>query len=136
MTTIPPSPHVQFLTVSDHASKLQQVCAVIHKHFMKSDFILIAVPSPEAAAYLDQLLWKTPEESFLPHVVAHGPTQERVVITTASTNINKAKVLVNLLPTIHPEAHTFHLIYELLDLTSKEKEEVSRKKEAHYRQNA
>lgn len=130
--TTPPSPQVHFLTVTDNASKLQQLCTVVHKHFIKGESLLIAVPTQEAAAYLDQLLWKMSEESFVPHCVANGPTQERVTITTEATNVNQAKILLNLLSTIHPTTNDFEFIYELFDQTSPEKEELSKKKQAHY----
>jgi DNA polymerase-3 subunit chi len=132
MTTFSLSSNVRFLTVTDNASKLQQLCAVVNEHFAKGDSMLIAVPTPEAAAYLDQLLWKMPEESFMPHSICNNPTQDRVVITTAAGNINQAKILLNLLPSIHPNSQMFACIYELYDQTSPEKEELSRKKQAHY----
>ncbi|HEV8051477.1 MAG TPA: DNA polymerase III subunit chi [Parachlamydiaceae bacterium] len=124
---------VCFIRVTDNASKLQKLCAMIHDHFIKKDKVLIVVPSTEAAKYIDQLLWRMPEESFVPHAIASGATKEQIAITTNLTNLNSASVLVNLLSNIHPNPGPVDLIYELLDLTSKEKEEISRKKQDNYR---
>jgi DNA polymerase IIIc chi subunit len=127
-------PRVCFIRVGDNASKLNQICSLVHRHFLKNERILIPVPSQEAAAYIDQLLWKMPEESFLPHAIVNIPCQERIVITTTTlSNINQAAIIINLLPALHVNPAPAHCIYELLDLTSAEKEAASRKKEAAYR---
>lgn len=124
---------VFFIRVNDNLSKIQKICSLVHSHFVKKDKVLIVVPSNEAAIYLDQLLWKMPEESFVPHAIANGITKEQVAITTNLSNVNQASTLVNLLGNIHPNPGSVDMIYELLDLTSKEKEEVSRQKQAAYR---
>lgn len=121
-----------FLKVTDNASKLQKLCAIIHNHFIKNDKVLIVVSSNEAATYIDQLLWRMPEESFTPHAIIHASTKELVAITTSHLNINQAPVLVNLLTTLHPDPGPVDVIYELLDLTSSEKEIISRKKQIEY----
>lgn len=125
-------PCVRFLKVTDNASKLQKLRFAIESHFLKNDKILIAVPSTEAAAYIDQFLWKAPEESFLPHAIINFPTKERIAITTSNANVNQAPILINLLPTLHPNPAGVTLIYELLDLTSKEKEAISLQKQSAY----
>jgi DNA polymerase-3 subunit chi len=131
--TISKLTQIVFIRVSDNIAKIQRLCSVVHDHFIKKDKILIVVPSNEAAIYLDKLLWKLPEESFTPHVLANVPTKEQVAITTATTNINQASVIINLLNSIHPNPGAVEVIYELLDLTSKEKEEASRQKQSAYR---
>ena len=123
-----------FLTVKDNPTKLQKICEIIGSHFVKKQRVLIAVPSNEAAAYIDQLLWKMPEEGFIPHAIHQNATQDYVVITTAPQNLNQAQVIVNLLPTQHPNPGSVDTIYELMDLTSRDKEETSRKKQATYQQ--
>lgn len=124
---------VCFIRVTDNASKLQKLCTVIHDHFVRKDRVLIVVPSVEVAKYIDQLLWRMPEESFVPHAIANGPSRELVAITTSLSNVNGASTLVNLLPNIHPNTGPVEVIYELLDMTSKEKEGISRGKQDAYR---
>jgi DNA polymerase IIIc chi subunit len=123
---------VCFMRAADNMSKLQKLYSVIHHHFVKNDKILVAVPSNEAALYIDQLLWKMPEESFLPHAIVNHPTKERIAITTSLLNVNQASILINLLGNLHPNTGTIGLIYEFLDLTSKDKEANSRQKQAAY----
>lgn len=123
---------VYFLRVTDNASKLYKLCTLIHAHFAKNDRMLIYVTTNEAALYLDQLLWKMPEESFMPHAIASSATKEPIVITTSAANINQATTLINLSPSIAQNFNSIHLIYELLDLTSKEKEAVSQTKKTLY----
>ena len=125
-------PRVCFLRVTDNSSKLQKLCALIHSHFVKHEKVFIVVPSNEAAVYIDQLLWRMPEESFVPHAIVNSSTKEQVAITTSRSNLNQATLLVNLAPGIHSNVASVNLIYELLDLTSAEKEAVSRKKQADY----
>lgn len=133
MTLLPKSIQVYFLHVADNAAKLKKLCAAVHSHFIKRDKILIFVPSSEAASYIDQLLWKMPEESFIPHAIANGPTKEQIAITTSLSNINQATTLINLTGAMHPNPGPADTIYELYDSTSKEKEELSRIKQNDYR---
>lgn len=121
-----------FVQVKDIDAKQQAICTLVHKHFRRSDSILITAPSKEAAIYIDQLLWRWPADSFIPHTITDTLTKERVVITTSKTNINQASILINLCPTIYEEIKNFHLAYELLDLTHPLKEQQSRKRHADY----
>lgn len=133
MTAASKLAHVCFLRVVDNTSKLQSLCSVVHRHYLMKKNTLIAVPSPEVAQYIDQLLWRMPEDSFIPHAIVQGTTREKIAITTSAANVNQASVLINLLPEIHSNPGPVSTIYELLDLTSKEKEAISRKKQDAYR---
>jgi len=42
---------------------------------------MILVPNIEAAQYVDSLLWKTPTDSFIPHVITQSTSSEWIVIT-------------------------------------------------------
>lgn len=128
----PPKPKIIFIQVKDNAAKLNKICATVQKHFELKESILITVPSAEAAVYIDQLLWRLPEESFLPHAVVHSPSQEMVAITTATANINQAKILLNLRSEAISFASEFLRIYELFDLTHFEKERLSLQRQAVY----
>lgn len=124
---------VFFLQVTDATSKLGSICNTTQKHFTNREPILIAVPSHEAALYIDQLLWRQPEESFIPHLIVNVPTKELVAITTTDINVNQARVLMNLRPEILPRLDDFDIIYDLLDLTHPAKEELSRKRLSAYK---
>ncbi|MEI8124140.1 MAG: DNA polymerase III subunit chi [Parachlamydiaceae bacterium] len=126
------TPTVYFMRVVDNDAKLNRLCEVVHKHFINTDRILISVPTPQAAAYVDQLLWKMPKESFTPHLIANAVTNERVAITTGMTNVNKANILVNLNTNVPSLINTVEIVYELFDLTSPEKEKASEARQAIY----
>lgn len=91
------------------------------------------VPSDEAANYVDKLLWKLPEESFLPHVIARGSTSERVAITTSQTETFGADAIVNLCPGRVGPIGNVTAVYELDDVTSQDKAAQSAQKRAAYR---
>ncbi|MBA3816891.1 MAG: DNA polymerase III subunit chi [Parachlamydiaceae bacterium] len=123
---------VHLLRVTDVATKLNNICQTIHRHFNKKEAILILVPSQEAAVYIDQLLWRQPNDSFLPHAVANLPTQELVAITTTGTNVNQAVAILNLCPEIPVNLKEYSIIYDLLDLTHPAKEQLSLNRQLAY----
>lgn len=125
-------PSVNFIKVKTAQEKLAAICTLIQDHYDKGDKILISVQNEETAQYIDQLLWKSPAESFLPHSIAEGPTEERIAITTREQNVNQAAVLFNLHPGRIAIAEPYEQVYELYDLTSKDKEKVSQKKQQDY----
>ncbi len=123
---------VIFIDVADNATKLQRLCAIVEKHFSKKEHVLILAPSDDAANYIDQLLWRMPEESFIPHVIAKSPTKELIAISTQKSNHNQAQIIINLCTEIPPHEASVHLIYELLDRTHPAKEELARQRLAAY----
>lgn len=126
------TPDIIFIAVRDNNVKLQRICEVVHHHFYNNHRILILVPSEEASAYIDQLLWRMPEDSFVPHEIAKGVVQSKVAITTLSSNINQASILMNLCATIASQAQAFDTVYELMDQTHPSKEALSQKRIAEY----
>lgn len=125
-------PQVNFIRVIDNPSKLSQICALVQRHYEQGEAILITLPNTEAAQYIDQLLWRLPEESFLPHQIATSPTQEKITITTLTQNLNSAKVLLNLNPGASPIANEFEMVYELFDETHPAKQELSKQRFENY----
>lgn len=123
---------VYFLRVVNTTSKLNGICQTTHKHFRKKEAVLIAVPSQEAAMYIDQLLWRLPVDSFLPHSIANEPIQELVAITTTTINVNQAKIIINLCPDIPKNVTGYSMIYDLLDLTHPTKEQLSLHRQSAY----
>lgn len=85
-----------FINVNDNLSKLRSIYLLCQKHFLLRDNLLIFTQDKIAASFLDELLWKMPQESFLPHTISAISTDEKIVITTISRNLNKAQVLINL----------------------------------------
>lgn len=117
---------VKFLRVSSNTQKIEKLLSVIENHFAKTEKILIVVPNQEAADFLDQLLWKNPIESFLPHTISNQDSQDPIVITTLIKNINSAVIIINL----HQDPafslnENSRCIYELLDEMHPEKKAFS-----------
>ena len=112
-------PEYIFLTIKDNAAKLQAICDTVQRHFYKAEKMLILVSSDEAAHYIDQLLWKYSEESFIPHAIISSTSHERVAISKVRANLNQAAVLFNLRPEAATQISGPHtLIYDLLDETT------------------
>lgn len=125
---------VFFFKVKHNQEKLKTLCEITQKHFEQKQPILIAVPNQESAEYLDKLLWKMPEISFVPHQIVNTPSSEKVVIAiSCQENFNLAQVLLNLCPDISPIWNAFALIYELDDETDPLKKELSNKKKLAYK---
>jgi DNA polymerase-3 subunit chi len=132
MNNTPLQKQAAFLKAVDNTTKLRRIYETVSKHFLQHESILITVNSAEVATYIDQLLWRLPEEGFIPHTIANSPVQERVVITTEQKNLNQAPVLFNLCPQIVANVHEFQLIYDLLDMTHPDKERASRERQRNY----
>jgi DNA polymerase-3 subunit chi len=123
---------VIFLQAVNSSAKLQAICDTVARHFFKSESVLIIVASDEAAAYLDLLLWRMPEESFIPHAIVGAPSKERIAISKEKSNFNRAKVLINLRPEAAVSLDEADIIYDLMDLTDASKEELSRQRQNSY----
>lgn len=129
------TPRVIFIPVKDNSSKLNAICQTVQNHFDRKNAVLITVPNNEAAEYVDQLLWRMPEESFLPHQIAVNATKELIAITTIGANINGARILFNLCPQAIPFFQEFEAIYELDDATHPNKAMLSQQRKAFYAAN-
>ena len=92
---------VIFFQVPDTASKLRCIAQIAKNHFAKKEPILFFVEDERARDYLDELLWKFPEASFLPHSILEEPTSTQILIgiTKSKTNVNGASIAFNLSPT-------------------------------------
>ncbi len=123
---------VIFYRVKDNSAKIQWICAKAEDAIKQEQRLLITVPNFQAAQYIDSLLWKSPPESFIPHVVSDTQTSEWIAITLQNqVNVNEAAFLFNLCPSPHPECR-FKEIYELFDVTDPQKAHLSEQKLLYY----
>jgi DNA polymerase III subunit chi len=128
-----PSIKVTFYLVKDNHSKIQLICDKAQEAFRQEKRLLIAVPTFQAAQYIDALLWRLPEESFIPHVIADTPTSEWIAITLQEVeNVNKAVHLLNLCPMPTSLYQQVEEIYDLFDETHPEKRELSQQRFQFY----
>lgn len=124
---------VFFYRVKDNGAKIKLISTKAHEAFQTEKRLLIAVPSFEAAQYVDSLLWRTPEESFLPHVISDTKTKEWIAITMQDKeNINQSSRLLNLTSSVSSLAYTIEEIFELYDETHPQKKELSEKRVIEY----
>ena len=123
-------PDVIFFEVKDSTNKQWCISETIQVLYDKGHSVMICTPSLTAAQYVDDLLWRMPMDSFIPHGISHIPTLEKIVISTHSKNLNKAEILFNLGPSIVSEGYV--TIYEFMDLTHPDKTQVSIKKKELY----
>lgn len=126
------SPTIIFLKVTTNQEKLLSLTKIIQKHFDLSDQTLIFTPTDEIARYIDHLIWRLPEDSFIPHIISNEPCKDSVVITSKKENINKAQVLINLAQDAYSPCQEFQIVYELYDQTHPSKEESSKQRHASY----
>jgi len=118
-------PRVVFFQVKTPQDKPAALVKVVQRHFLHRESILIVVEEEAALGYVDELLWKVPPESFLPHSVLEESGEERVAITRVKKNLNGAKYAFNLCPTPLLIEGPFRTIYEFEDATTPHKKNLS-----------
>jgi len=123
---------ITFLKVSDNKQKTHRLSEALHEQYHLGKKILIRVANAAVANFVDELLWKEPKNSFLPHAVKSAPTPERVVITNKQDNLNQAEILVNLTHYPVKDYKVYEKIIELYDTSAPDKELNSREKQQAY----
>ena len=118
MTSLSSPTRVIFFQVNDNAMKLKKIVEMAQYHFGKKEPFIFFVEEEKSEKYVDELLWKYPPTSFLPHVATDGPTNDLLVVTKSKNNVNNAKVAFNLCPTSLFLPEPFKVIYEFEDLTA------------------
>lgn len=104
--------------------KISKLVEMVSAHFARKEAVLILAEDEKALSYVDELLWKFPATSFLPHVSSEEPTTALVAITRNRTNVNRARFAFNLCPTpLFIEG--VRLVYDFEDLTSPLKQQLS-----------
>lgn len=124
---------VSFLSVKDNLSKISRVCGLVNHLFQQEKQTVIYVPNIEVAKYIDAMLWKHPENSFIPHKITNVPDEETIVITTVDTPFKNVTTLINLCPSIHPHFQHFTAIYELYDMSHPDKEAQAKRRIEEYK---
>jgi DNA polymerase IIIc chi subunit len=132
--TAPSSTRVIFFQVQDNGSKLKKIVEMAKFHFDKREPFLIFVDDDKSKTYVDELLWKHPPTSFLPHTPSDTPLTDWIVITKAKSNINNARIAFNLCPTSLLIEGPFRIIYEFEDLSTPSKKNLSSQRFDAYKQ--
>jgi DNA polymerase-3 subunit chi len=123
---------VTFWKVTDSKQKVSCVSTLVNRFFHQAQRQLIVVPNQQAADYIDNLLWRFPKESFVPHTISSQPIQAAVVITMSTENLNNAGIVINLCPTVTQLGQSTQQVHELFDCTDPAKEQQSSQRKAEY----
>lgn len=124
---------ITFLRVVNNQQKINRIVKSVRHFYEMGKQVAVVVSSGQAAAYIDDLLWSFPEESFLPHSLLESKIKETVVVSDSVFPEN-AEVLINLTNGLPEIPLSGKIILELLDETSPERKNISEKKIAGYKQ--
>jgi DNA polymerase IIIc chi subunit len=125
---------VTFFQVKDDLQKRQKIVQLAQEYFEKKEPLLIRLPHQKAVEYVDLLLWRLPEASFLPHVIKDEPCSDTIVLSSSLENPNGARSILNLCPNeVDNENLSFIKIYELEDLFSTQKHLQAQKRYKSYK---
>lgn len=115
---------VQFIKVKTNQEKIEIISHTLKSHFLDGKKVGILTPNLEVSKYIDELLWKNPPDSFLPHEIA--PTEEPIAISSNLQELDHSQIVLNL--SLKALNHPFEKIIELYDLTHPERKKSPKKK--------
>ena len=119
-----------FIPVHDPSSKLKAIVKIATLQFKKLERLLILVADKTAQDFVDQLLWRFPDESFLPSCVTNEPRDDEFILISQKNILTPA--VLNLCSV--PCFTMAKIIYELEDFTSADKEKFSKERYQAYRE--
>lgn len=125
---------IVFFQVADNPTKLKRIVEMAHAHFEKKEPFLIVVEDEKSQKFVDELLWRLPLTSFLPHIASDAPTTDLIVITKVKNNVNQAQAVFNLCPTYLLIEGSIRSIYEFEDLSTPSKKNLSSQRFDAYKQ--
>ena len=125
-------PKIIFFQIKKANDKLLSITKTAATHFENKKQIIFLVENETSLKYLDELLWKEPKFSFLPHTISDLPSEDYVVLSYNKTNINKAPYTFNLTPEPLIDVHC-NAIYEFDDQTDKNRASITKKKFKFYK---
>lgn len=120
-----PLTRIVFFQVRENTVKLKRIVETAQTHFEKKEPFLILVEDARSQQFVDELLWKLPETSFLPHIASDDPVKDLIAIAKVKKNVNGARIAFNLCSTPLLIEGPFRMIYEFEDLTTPNKKNLS-----------
>ncbi len=123
-----PTKKVTFFQVRSALEKQKKLVQIAQEYFEKKMPLLFKLESEEGIKYLDELLWRFPKESFLPHFISNAPSKELIILTLSDHNPNQSQTVFNLKKDPILET-SFHQIYTFEDLSSSLKNQIAQR---HY----
>jgi len=125
---------VVFFSIKLDHTKLIKIIQTVHHHFSKKEPLQMVAHDQKSIKFVDDLLWKHPKESFLPHIVTEVSVKDLIVITTKKQSLNGSFHFFNLLPTPLEIMDEATIIYDFDDSTTKEKKKISLAKYHFYKE--
>ena len=122
-------PKVVFLQIKTQQDKLSIIIKTATFHFENKKPLLFITADEKAEKFVDELLWKEPKFSFLPH---NSSPIDLIVITRQIINTNSAKYIFNLTPEPISD-FSFNIIYELDDFSKKQSIYIAKQKFNFYK---
>ena len=122
-----------YTSLKTPTEKIRFLVKVAHSYFQKNQRLIIFTNDAKTAEFVDQILWSEPKDGFLPHFISQTLLEECIVITYEKSNLNQAKVALNL--TNEPIDNTnmnLQSIIEIEDTSTKEKYITFKNKLNHY----
>lgn len=129
-----PSSRIIFFQIKENIQKLERIVETAWFHFSQKEPFLFFVEDEKSSTFVDDLLWKLPPASFIPHVVTDEPSTDWIVITKGKKNLNQAKYAFNLCSSPLLIEGPFKIIYEFEDLTNPSKKNLSSLRFGAYKQ--
>lgn len=118
---------VWIVKCKDKKQKLQRLLSITIHHFFQKECIAIVTESPRVSTYLDEMLWKYPQDFFLPHQKEWGKGISIIDHVPESTS---SVIFLNL--SLSPLSRIDHgVIYEF----EEENHRVSKEKIQFYQKN-
>jgi len=124
---------VIFYTVKNAEEKVRYLLVPVLYHFNRSEKIKIVVPDQKTRDFIDTLLWKHPEEGFLPHCTSLPAPFEDGVYISLQKEVQGYPFVFNLSPDPYHPSGTCNTLYELEDISTPGKKAVFEKKFAFYK---
>ena len=114
---------VIFYTVKDSLHKVRAILQTVDAHMSNKETITLVVPDEKALAFTKDLLWKVPKESFRPS----GNKGDLVQFAFPGDPI-EAHAVFNLSSSPYAPSSFVKKVYELEDISHKEKAAAFKKK--------
>jgi DNA polymerase IIIc chi subunit len=124
---------VYFLEVKTVQEKLTFLGEAVKEVYFQGKTVLVYSPEKKALEYLDDLLWKQPQQVILPHKIHEGTSDDKIVLCANLEQYQKRDIIVNI--SSKPiEGDNYPEVIELFDMTSPSKKSNSEQKLKSYQE--
>jgi len=121
---------VIFFEIKRSFQKLDKIIGAAHYHYKSSHRLLILSPNEKATSFIEDLLWKEPKESFLPH----NMDENDLILISHNRDLLKKPIhyIFNLTDFFLDLSLPERTIYEFDDITNEDKKKIVKEKFQFY----